>query len=175
MKQLWAQWVKRLDALAQRERIAVFAAASVAMLAALYVVGIEPMLERRKLLAGRVVDQDRLIAAAQSQQQELAQILGQDVDAALRTRLADKQKQISAADVQLVELQRTLVSPDRMPRLLQELVGNGPGVQLVSLRNLPAAPLVAGQGDRTPRQDAAPLEAHVYRHGVEIVVQGSYL
>ena len=68
----------------------------------------------------------------------------------MRTRMADKRQQIAAIDAQLAGLQRTLVSPERMPSVLREMVGREQSIRLLSLRNLPAAPLLAeGDGART--------------------------
>jgi len=177
MKGLWLALVKRLDALAQRERIAVFAACALAIVALVYVAGIEPALQRSRLLAARSADQERLLATAQAQQRELAKTLSQDPDAAPREQIAQRQKQIEQIDTQLAGLQRTLVSPERMPGVLRELMGKEQGVRLVSLRNLPATPLVAAPESATAA--AAPEHAgagrNVYRHGVEIVLQGNYL
>jgi MSHA biogenesis protein MshJ len=163
---------KRLDAMSQRERVAVFAAAALVILALVYAGAIEPALKRRALLNARIADQASLLAAAQAQQQELIAALRQDPNAAIRTRIAERQQEIASLDLQLSGLQRTLVAPDRMAGVLEGLIGRNPGVSLVSLRNLPAVSLLAGDAQ------AAAVDAgrtgHVYRHGVEIVVQGSY-
>jgi MSHA biogenesis protein MshJ len=163
---------KRLDAMSQRERVAVFAAAALVILALVYAGAIEPALKRRALLNARIADQASLLAAAQAQQQELIAALRQDPNAAIRTRIAERQQEIASLDLQLSGLQRTLVAPDRMGGVLEGLIGRNPGVSLVSLRNLPAVSLLAGDAQ------AAAVDAgrtgHVYRHGVEIVVQGSY-
>jgi MSHA biogenesis protein MshJ len=176
MRRLWITAAGRLERLAQRERLAVFAAAALAILALVFVAGIEPALEQRKLLAARVADQERLLAAARNQQRELAQTLSQDPEAGVRARMAEKRQQIAAIDGQLAGLQRTLVSPERMPSVLREMVGKEQGIRLLSLRNLPAAPLLAAeQGGDAPGSEHPGPGRHVYRHGVEIVVQGSYL
>jgi MSHA biogenesis protein MshJ len=176
MTRLWHAAASSLDRLAQRERLAVFAAGALAILALVFVAGIEPALAQRKLLAAHIADQERLLAAAHAQQRELAQALAQDPEAAVRTRMADKRQQIAAIDAQLAGLQRTLVSPERMPSVLREMVGREQSIRLLSLRNLPAAPLLAeGDGAEAPATQQPGPGRHVYRHGVEIVVQGSYL
>jgi MSHA biogenesis protein MshJ len=163
---------KRLDAMSQRERLAVFVAAALVVLALVYVGGIEPALQGRALLNARIADQANLLAAAQAQQQELTATLRQDPNAAIRERIAARQQELAALDLQLSGLQRTLVAPDRMATVLEELIGRNPGVSLVSLRNLPAVPLLAS--DAQPAAGQAARASRVYRHGVEIVVEGSY-
>jgi MSHA biogenesis protein MshJ len=175
MRRAWLALVKRLDALAQRERVAVFAAAALAIVAGVYVAGVEPALQRMRLLHARGADQARMLAAAQAQQRELTQTLAQDPDRALRERIDRVQQEVLAIDARLSGLQRTLVSPERMPGVLRELMSGQRGVQLVSLRNLAPSPLVPGAqaAHRSPPEGGA--GRNVYRHGVEIVVKGSYL
>jgi MSHA biogenesis protein MshJ len=175
MKRAWLALVKRLDALAQRERVAVFAAAALAIAASVYVGGIEPALQRIRLVQARGADQERLLAAAQAQQRELTQTLAQDPDRALRERIERIQQEVAAVDARLSGLQRTLVSPERMPGVLRELMSGQRGVQLVSLRNLPPTPLVPDTQHAGRDASEAGAGRNVYRHGVEIVVKGSYL
>jgi MSHA biogenesis protein MshJ len=181
---LFKGYAARLDALTERERIAVTLVGAVSVVFAFYLLFIGPDLDRRRMLDARIADQEKQIAAAQAQQQELLRILQQDPDVAVRARVADKQRQIAELDSQLAGLQRTLIAPDRMPVVLRQLVGEGRGVKLMSLRNLPAVAL--GQGGtadpakaepakaQSPMAEAGAGERSVYKHGVEIVVQGSY-
>ena len=176
MKRVWLALAKRLDALAQRERIAVFAAAALAIVASVYVAGIEPAIERTRLLRTRAADQERLLATAQAQQRELGQTLSQDPAAALREQIDRKQREVEAIDARLAGLQRTLVSPERMPGVLRELMRGERGVQLVSLRNLPPSSLLPAPQESAGKAPAGGSAGrNVYRHGVEIVVKGSYL
>jgi MSHA biogenesis protein MshJ len=166
-----AALVKRLDAMTQRERLMIFGAAAVAIVAVLYVGAIEPAIKRRALLAARMADQTGLLAVAETQKRELQRTLSEDPNAILRARIEAKRKEIAGIDTQLSSLQRALIPPERMAGVLQELIGRSPQVRLVSLRNLTAAPLVKATAAADPGQPAA----HVYRHGVEIVVEGAYL
>jgi MSHA biogenesis protein MshJ len=171
MKGPLAAVLQRLEAMSQRERLMVFGAGALAILAVAFVGAIEPALKRRALLDARMADQANLVIAAEAQKRELTGALREDANAAIRARIDAKQKEIATIDSQLTGLQRTLVAPDRMATVLQELIGRNPQVTLVSLRNLPAAPL--SEGSAAP-EAPQPAKAHVYRHGVEIVVEGDY-
>jgi MSHA biogenesis protein MshJ len=157
--------------MSQRERLMVFGAGALAILAVAFVGAIEPALKRRALLDARMADQANLIIAAEAQKRELTGALREDANAAIRARIDAKQKEIATIDSQLTGLQRTLVAPDRMAAVLKELIGRNPQVTLVSLRNLPAAPLSEASAAPDAQQ---PAKGHVYRHGVEIVVEGDY-
>jgi MSHA biogenesis protein MshJ len=130
-----------------------------------------------------MADQEKQIAAAQAQQQELIRAVREDPDVAVRARIEEKQRQLAELDSQIAALQRTLIPPERMAEVLRQLVGRGQGVQVLSLRNLPAVPI--GQGSeaqpagqagtaQATAQPAGGAARGVYKHGVEIVVQGSY-
>jgi MSHA biogenesis protein MshJ len=165
----WSAWAQTLDRLSRRERAMVLAAGAALVVAFCYLAAIAPDLDRRKRVEARIADQAGQIAAAQAKQQELKRVLAQDPDAGLRDRIAAKRRELAALDIQRPELQRTLMAPDQMATFLEELVGRQRTVKLVSLRNLPVIALADGAsaaGDgRTER---------IYRHGVEIVLEGGY-
>lgn len=173
MKGIWVKWVQRLDALSERERVLIFLAGVAVALAAAFLAGIEPALKQRRMLSARMVDQQAQLVAADAQRQALARALAQDPDAAIREQIAQRQREVAELDAQLAGLQRTLIAPERMAAVLEQLVGPQRGVRLVSLRNLPATPLVEKEAGGA-RADQAGGQ-HVYKHGVEVVVEGSYL
>jgi MSHA biogenesis protein MshJ len=173
VKQIWSQWVQRLDALSERERVLIFLAGVAVVLAMAFLAGIEPALKQRRMLSARMTDQQAQLVAADAQKQALARALAQDPDAAIRGQIAEKEGELAELDSQLAGLQRTLIAPERMAVVLEQLIGPERGVRLVSLRNLPAAPLVEKEtAGANAEQGAA---QHVYKHGVEVVVEGSYL
>ena len=183
MTQILQQWIKRLDALSERERVLIFLAGLALVLAVVYVAGIEPALKQRQVLSARMQDQQAQLIAADAQKQALARTLAQDPDAPVRELIAAKQRELVEADSRLAGLQRTLIGPDRMAAVLEQLIGPERGVRLVSLRNLPAAPLLDKDDAPTPADKpadkaAAPADKaaapHVFKHGVEVVVEGSY-
>src|SRR3954453_9060272 len=114
IKLLLEAYAKRLDARSRRERVLIFFAAGVVIVAFLYALGVAPSLERSKSMNLRMTDQNNQIIAAQAQKLELEQQLRQDPDAQLRERIAGRRKEIAQIDAQLSGLQRSLVSPERM-------------------------------------------------------------
>jgi MSHA biogenesis protein MshJ len=172
MKRLWNRWVQRLDALTERERVLILLAGAALIAVVAFLAGIEPALKQRRVLAARMADQQAQIIAARAQKDALTRALAQDPDAAIREQITERRREIAEIDAQLAGLQRTLVTPQRMPIVLEQLVGRDQGVRLVSLRNLPAAPLTEKEADETASQSP---RAHVYKHGVEVVVEGRYL
>jgi len=180
------KYIQKLDALTRRERWMAFGAGATVILFVAYELGIGPALQRGKELAAGIADQKTQIIAASAQKGELERLLKQDPDVAERERIEAKRKQIADLDSQLSRLQRTLVPPESMGAVLEQLVGRDGRVRIVRLQNLPATPLVekdVGQIAPGPNgsEPAAPSRAaqdgnrHVYKHGVRVVVEGSYL
>ena len=106
-----------------------------------------------------------------------------DPDAASRARAEALRQEVGALDETLKALQRELVPAERVNTLLQEMLARDTRLTLVSLRTLPAEP-VAGRDAKPPASAsaaAAPAQPKrelaqslVYKHGVEITIQGSY-
>jgi MSHA biogenesis protein MshJ len=172
MKALYTRYAARLDALTERERIAVTAAAAALIVFLAYALFIAPDLERRRMLSARMADTQKQLVAAQAQQQELIRALSEDPDVAMRARIEGKRRQLAELDSQIANLQQTLIPPDRMAGVLQQLVGRGRGVPIgQGGAGQPAKPAAAAAAPAQPDGGAA---RSVYKHGVEIMVQGSY-
>jgi MSHA biogenesis protein MshJ len=191
MKALLEKYGKRLDAYTRRERVMILAAGTAVILALFYLLGIAPALERGKLMAARIADQKNQIVASVAQTAGLERTLKQDPDVVMRQRIAEMSKQITEIDTQLASLQRTLVPPESMGTVLEQLVGRDLQVRIVRLRNLAPTPLVEKEGQApssgvsqapAPGSSQAQAQAqaqagnrHVYKHGVQVLVEGSYL
>lgn len=177
MMQQWQQLAGRYDRLSGRERLGVLLAGS-ALLAAIAFAGVlEPQLKE-----GRVLQQKRLAAAHQLaaikvQQRQLA-ATQQDTDALARQQMITAQQQLAVIDQQLATLQGRLVPAGQMTALLERLLQANGRLRLVSLKTLPAVPLEAiakGKVLSTGAGKPASLSAAgLYKHGVEICIQGSY-
>lgn len=187
MSSVLQKYIQRLDALTRRERWMAFGAGAALILFVAYELGIGAELQRGKDLSARIADQKNQIVAATAQRAELERLLKQDPDVAVRERIDAKRKQIAELDSQLSRLQRTLVPPESMAAVLEQLVGSDGRVRIVRLRNLPAAPLVEKDGGQVPSgPNSGPAAAtpsaaaqdgnrHVFKHGVQVVVEGQYL
>jgi len=175
MKTTWSRLSKRYGALARRERLLVVAAALVLIVGLGSLVLIEPALKQRTLLQGQMTRQRADLAALQPQVSAL-QARQRDPDAATRAQLDAVRRQLQLADGEFRELQRALVAPQEMGALLEGLLQSHRGLQLVGLRNVP---VVSVDDMLKPPAAAASAaagkdNAWLYRHGVEITVQGGY-
>jgi MSHA biogenesis protein MshJ len=172
MKARLKQWAERIDACSLRERLLIFAMAALVLVTLVNTLALDPALAQRKLLQQQLSEQAARISAIQAQSQALAAARANDPDAANRARLAELKRAIAASDARLESLQQSLVSPERMATVLQEVLGRKRGLKLVSLRTLPLSTLAEEEAKAEEKAPAA-LGA-IYRHGVEVTVEGSY-
>jgi len=191
MKQYWLKLEAKIDALNLRERAMVFAVAALVLITLVNTAVLDPLLSRQRQLAHQArLDQQQIAAMQATIQQTLASRVA-NPDAADLEQLKNLRLESTKLRGDLQVLQKGLVSPDKMASLLQDMLGRDGKLRLVSLRKLPALAL-SGSGDgaanrtangqaATPAvQPAQRLEADdgagtVYRHEVEIVVEGGYL
>lgn len=175
MKALWLKYAARIDALTRRERLMVFGAAVAATVTVIYFIAIDPAQRRARALQGEMQNHRAEMAAFEKGGPPQA-----DPNAANRTRVEALRKQIAMADATLKSMQRDLVPAGQVNSLLQEMVARDKGLTLVSLRTMPAEPLVPDGDKRGGAKAAAPSakrdseHGHVYKHGIEITVQGTY-
>lgn len=180
MMRNWQQLVTKFEALNLRERVLIAVMVNVGLAAAINSALLEPMARQQKKMTPVVVQQQSQAAAMEAQLKALKQTLGSGPDAAGRARLAMLNRELAEIDISLGGVQKKLVAPDNMARLLEDILNRNRQLRLVGLKTLPLAPLLERkekEGGAAPQPAAAPqppVEQVVYKHGVEITLQGSY-
>ena len=175
MKNLWRSYGRKFDALSMRERVMVFAAAMCVIVFAGYQFGLAGPLAHNSRLSAQIAQHKAEAATAQQQTQILAASLAQDPNEALRKQLAELKGHIAERDLTVRGVQKGLVPPTRMAAVLENMLNRSQNVRLVSLKTLPVSTLVERPADEEKDEAAAPEEHQVYKHGVEITLQGNYL
>lgn len=178
MKQVREKLTRKFDGLKPRERVMVFAA-GVAIIAGLgFVLAIDGALAKHKILAANAEKHRIDLAQLQKQNAELSRLLTLDPDAEGRKHIDDLQRQLGGYDTELRGVQQGLVPPNRMAKVLEDMLNRDSRVRLVKLRTLPVAALVepaAGAADGAAAKPPVPAKNLVYKHGIELTVEGSYL
>ncbi|WP_300755264.1 type II secretion system protein GspM [Janthinobacterium sp.] len=172
------KWAATFDALSLRERSMVFLAAVAVLIFLFYFWLLTPLLASYARLGASITQTQTLIGTTK---QEIALTItahSVDPDQLARTRLEALLKETSDLTRNLRQMQHGLVAPERMLTLLASLLRQHAQLRLVSLTTLPSdtigqPPPVAAAGASAPAAPAAPA-AVLHRHGVEVVVQGSY-
>jgi MSHA biogenesis protein MshJ len=183
----WVQWSERFAALARRERLVLLAAFCVGGGVLGFNFGIEPMLIKARV-ASRAESTARAEVAKLQAEAAVLKGLDTDPDVARRQRLAKLRSEQTAVAARLAAFEAGMVPPAKMQGFLERLLARNGGVELLSLRTLPATPLGAAQAlaspialpqpeakpEATPGADAAPRGAGIFQHGIELKLAGSY-
>lgn len=156
--------IERIDALSLRERVLIFLAVCVVIVAIVDNLLIEPTIARQKGVSAQTDRQRGEIAAMQAKLK--ANVDAQSADkSGDRTRELDAlKKELAGLDAQIADKQRDLVPPERMVSILKELLRGSHSVQIETFRSVEPT-LIGGAGGT----------AGLYRHGVDVVLSGSYL
>jgi len=187
LKELWRKYAARIDALSQRERIIVFIAAVAVALFVMNAVFIAGPGARINALKSQMQEQQNELQALEPQLRQLEQAAA-DPDAALRARRDGLARQVAAVNETIKGVQRDLVPAQKMNALLQDMLSHNSRLQLIAMHTLPvtglshelttARPVPEVGGSAPPAsQPAAGAKAaddNIFKHGVEITVQGSY-
>ena len=166
------RYADRLDAMSLRERVLIFLAVAVVIVGIADSALFEPILRRQKANSQSIQQQEDEIRTMRTQVQVYAQARTGDSANAKRQRLEKRRAELAALDRQLAAGQSELVPPERMAKMLSEIVKRNPDIELISLRSLAATGLTQSLA---PIPGSAPSGLALYRHGIEIAVSGSYL
>lgn len=230
MKNQWLKLAARIDAMALRERVIIFAALVSGMVYVVYMTVAEPMLAKQQRAQAEITEQQKGIAELNVQIVERLASAALDPDKAARVQLETLLSEQTMLGTSLRTVQKGLVAPEKMAPLLERILQSNGRLKLMALHSLPvttvneAAPLTAtipkaetepapsmqtvttadaakavvaavaeqakstaagGKAAGTAGTPAAlPMTSTVpapkaremlYRHGVEMVLQGTYL
>jgi MSHA biogenesis protein MshJ len=162
--------------MAVRERVLIAVTAAVLLAAIAFVGHIEPAQKAIKAEGSALQSARAELLQARSQIEALRVRLAEDPDASARSRLQALQQELAAVDTQLEQQMGQVISPERMARLLQDLLESNKRLTLIRIASEPATPANALLGVEETAE-AAP-DANIpalYRHGLQIEFSGDYL
>lgn len=179
MKEQWLKLSARFDALLVRERVLVLVGAVVGVALVFDALALQPLDARKKRLERQIADTRQNIKIAESMMTPSEALI--DPNAVKRSYRDALRKQLAEIDQSMQGLQRGLVPPERMAKLLEEMLTRSRGLQLIALRTLPvqrfeaigAAP-AAGPGEKTAKPAPRENGRTIYQHSFELTLQGTY-
>jgi MSHA biogenesis protein MshJ len=186
MKQYWERIVLKIDARTLRERTIIFITAILILIMVVNVFLLGPQFAKQSQLSQGMKQDQAKITQIQTEIQSKTKAQAFDPDAENRKHLQTLKQRLAQMHGSLRDMQKGLVSPDKMAELLEGILKRNTKLRLVSLKTLPASGLnesSAIQATDKLAQIAAvtkektvpkPATDAVYTHGVEITVQGSY-
>jgi MSHA biogenesis protein MshJ len=165
----WRQLEAKYEALSMREKVIVLAGSVLVLGLGFNALYFDPLAAKQKLLALKLAEsraEVRVLDAGLGEQS--------DPDAARRSYRDGLRTQVAGIDQNMKSLQKRLVPPDEVPKMLQGVLGASPGVSLVSLRKLPAQVLELSGGDKAAKKGGPADPRTIFQHGFELTIQGSY-
>lgn len=181
MKARLQAYLERLDGMSLRERVMIFLMLAGVLVALSMTFALDPLVARQKQLSQKLAQSQAQTKAMEAQMHALTEASKIDPDASNKARLALLEEQRKSVVAVLSGARQGLVSADRMVQLLQELLGQNSKLKLVGIKTLPVTSLLEDKSSspetKTPNTDKkdSPLPSlGLYRHGVEITVEGSY-
>lgn len=178
MKAYWLMLAVSYDTLAQRERWMTAIAVLGGLALTVVVLFIDPATERLSLTEQALSNQKLQLTNLRAQTLAL-QSQGQDPEHAARSELDGLKRQLAELDTRLASVSDTLVPPQKIPSLLENLIGQSSGLRLLELRTLPVTSVVekktvAVNGENAKINAAQGVSNSLFKHGVEIRLEGSY-
>ena len=176
----WRALQRRFDQRKQRERLLMIAATATLVLMLVDALWLGPAL--RAFKAART-QQASSQAAVQGLQADLGQLANQGSQQARaqQTELAQWRQRVRDGDTALRSHEDSLVGPDRMVELLEHLLARQGEVRVRAMRSLGRSDLLAlntSTAAAVPSAAAtaapAPGAPSLYRHGVELVLEGGF-
>lgn len=166
MKEQVKRQLERIDNATLRERVLVFAAATLVLVFLGNALLLTPLRDTQRRLSGEIARRQAELRTVQAELQRMVRGRDADPDARNRERLAALRAEAAVLAAQLEEEQRRFTSPERMRQVLEEMLERNKRLQLVDLKTLPITDLAVTQGQAGRR---------IFRHGVELTLTGSYL
>ena len=161
------EFVERVDLMSLRERVFVFAAAAVVILALVQTLLIDAAQLREQQANERVQAADQALLQIGQTRALLGHQAGHDPDQAVRDTLAGQETRLAELNAKLETLEHTLIPPDRMNQVMKHVVQGAGGIEVVGFRTLSPQPVaLPGATEGAP--------PGYYRHGFEITVTGRY-
>jgi MSHA biogenesis protein MshJ len=179
MREQWRKLSAQFDARVMRERLLILFAVIIGTALLYDALALQPIEARKKRLERQIAEARTSLKLADTVL--AAQMPIMDPDDVRRSYRDALREQLAGIDQNMQGLQRGLVPPEHMAKLLEEMLSRSRGLRLLSLRTLPVqrfespgtAPAGKG-GDLTAKSAPKDPERTVYQHSFEITLQGSY-
>jgi MSHA biogenesis protein MshJ len=189
MNSYWLLISSKFEALTTRERYLMAGGTLVLLYAVTSFLLVSPIIKRNNSLRAELASDQAQMQTIRQQIAVYTQLQVIDPDAENKQRLATLLARLQQQEHQLTELQAALVKPDDIPNLLRRLLKQNSQLKLIALKTLPVRALLdddstvknngSDQATATPAdQSSSKADAQddpVFKHGVEITLEGRYL
>jgi len=173
------KWSDKVDVLSLRERILILIAVLAVVYLIVYITLLGAVLDRQQLLKKQIRADARQSVSMRQQIQAILSNPSLDPDSDNRKKLAELKEKQALASASLADMHRQLVSPDKMAGLLKDVLKKNQQLKLIALKTLAPVEInpqsKAVNGPRAIDSKSSEAKVSLYRHGMELKVQGRYL
>jgi MSHA biogenesis protein MshJ len=169
MKKSWRRLEQRFGLLTRRER-GILLGGGLAVILILGYSYLDASIARQRVLGTQLGEVRAAALMSKAQSQSMMIQLAQDPDTRARARIAALSNEIGRLDDEMQGINRGLVPPEEMARILEKVLTRDSRVKLIKLKTLPVSDLIDRDGPKI--DDGRPA---VFKHGIEITLQGRYL
>lgn len=166
-----------IDAKTLRERVMLFASCAAVIVFLAYNILLGPLFAKQTALRAQISQQNNNIMGIDAEIAATIVAYQRDPNEIERVRLNGIKNETTALRASLQGMQASLVPPDRMAPLLENLLRGNKRLRLLSLNSLPGKPINDKPAQAAPadKDGPAPAGNTIYRHGVELTMSGNYL
>ena len=168
----WQQLQTWLEGKELRERVILFCMSAAVIIFLLYVLLLEPVLKHSQLAGAQALAAQNQTAEIQRQLQVLQAQLEAGVFKDQEKRVDLLAQQMQTLDGELKHKIGGFIDPKVMVEVLEDILVQTPGVELISLQNQPVEPLVMAS-EEEQRIDTE-LQG-LFRHGVSLKLRCDYM
>lgn len=196
MKQIWHRLAAKIDARHIRERGLLFAALVIILVAIVNGFVFNTMAAQQKQMEKQMEEDRKVTQTIQTEIEKMAMTASVDPETENRAKLAKLKADADVAEEAVRNLQKGLVAPGQIAQVIEDVLEHQGKLRLLSLKKLPMESLAANTPATTggtsggppgsqvptsatqampknPPLPAGPTES-IYKHGLEITVQGQY-
>ncbi len=192
MKQRVLTLLGKLDAMSLRERVMVFSATAVVVVALVNTLVWTPLQAKQKRLTLQQRQIQGEIIATQLDSEQKLKAHAVDPDLANRKRLQGLAQQKQNLNTDLHARQKDLVAPEHMAQVLERVMQQHARLRLLSLRTIDGSARTekevvttatlyakvyapdATPAAKAPQPGSLDSDGPIFRHGVQVTVEGSY-
>jgi MSHA biogenesis protein MshJ len=163
----WQQLIDKFNALNTRERSMIFAAL-LCVLYGLFDFLIAPTLAKQKLINTEIANGQAKLEAFNLELLALTKNSAQ-TESPEQQKIKQLQHELQSLESTVSDLKSSLVSPEKMPDLLSDLLRKNADLKLVALKTLPTKAMFE------QKEAVAQSTPTIFKHGVEMTIEGRYL
>jgi len=180
MNELWNKASQQVAALNQREKILLLLTGLIIIPGILDFFLLQPLRDNASQWRQQTDIIHQSLASFSDQQNDLLAEIKKDPAMELERKIEGIEVALGSAQQALLQYTDTLIAPQRMASMLENMLHERGDLELVSLQNLPVAPLFkdqepdAEQSEEKKQEDEEDVFG-LYRHGIQLVFKGNYM